>query len=121
MLLLLLLARSIFRRDWLAASAFVALTSVQALLVSESPWWIIAPTAVLLRLIPVVLAFRFGVLAVISCFVVVTLLCEMPIASDLTSWAALPGLAVFAVVAGLAAYAFHTATGGRGFAFGLND
>ena len=49
------------------------------------------------------------------------LLCEMPIASDLTSWAAMPTVASFAVVLAIAVYGFRTATAGRAFGLGLSD
>jgi hypothetical protein len=114
-------ARSALRREWLAAVAVIALMSVQPMLLTQAPWWIAAPMVFVLRLIPVFLALRFGLLAVISSFAVAVMLCEMPIASDLTSWAGLPALGVFAVVAALAGYGFQTATGGRALSFGLND
>jgi len=52
---------------------------------------------------------------------VVVLLCEMPIASDLTSWAGMPAVASFAVILAIAGYGFHTATAGRAFGLGLPD
>jgi serine/threonine-protein kinase len=121
LLLLLLLFRTVLRREWLAAAVLVLLTSTQALFFSEAPWWIVAPGAILLRVIPIVLTIRFGLLACVSSFVVVTMLCEMPIASDLTSWAGLPATAALATVAALTLYAFRIATGGRGLAFELGD
>jgi hypothetical protein len=121
LVLLLLLFWSLLRRQWLAAAALVALTSAQALFFSDAPWWIVGVAAVILRAIPVFLALRFGVLATVSAFVVITLLCEMPITSDLTSWAGVPAVASFALVAALAVYGFRTATGGRGLNFGLGD
>jgi serine/threonine-protein kinase len=119
LLLLLLLFWSMLRRVWLAAAAVIVVMSAQAMLFSDAPWWIVLPAALALRAIPVVLVLRVGVLAAISCFVVATLVCEMPIASDLTSWAGVPALATFAVVAAIAAYGFRTATGGRAIGLGI--
>ena len=62
-ILLLLLFWSILRREWLAATIFVALTSLQAAFFSDAPIWIVVPVSLALRAIPVVLALRFGVLA----------------------------------------------------------
>jgi serine/threonine-protein kinase len=121
LLLLLLLFWRLVRREWLAAAILVLLTASQPLLFSDAPWWIVAPAAIALRAIPVFLALRFGLLAAIASFVAMTLLCEMPIASDLTSWAGVPALAVFATLAAVVAYGVHTATGGRAFALNLGD
>ena len=98
LVLLLLFFWSILRREWLAAAALVLITSTQPLMFSDAPWWIVAPAAIALRAIPVFLALRFGVLATIASFVVSILLCEMPLASDLTSWAGMPAIAVFVVI-----------------------
>jgi hypothetical protein len=121
LLLLLLLFRTILRREWLAAAALTLLTSAQALFFSDAPWWIVAPAAILLRAIPIVLLLRFGLLAGISAFVVITFFAEMPIASDLTSWAGVPAIAAFGVVAALVLYAFGNATRGRAFGLRIAD
>jgi serine/threonine-protein kinase len=120
-ILLLLLFWSILRREWLAAAALIVLTSLQSAFFSDTPLWILIPVVLFLRAVPVALALRFGVLATVAYFAVIVLLCEMPIASDLTSWAGMPALASFAVVAAIAAYGFHTATGGRALGFDLGD
>jgi serine/threonine-protein kinase len=120
-ILLLLLFWSILRREWLAAVAVIVLTSLQAAFFSDAPLWIVVPVALLLRAMPVLLALRYGLLATVVYFAVIVLLCEMPIASDLTSWAGMPAVASFAVVVAIAAYGFHTATGGRAYVFDLGD
>ena len=120
-ILLLLLFWSVLRREWLAAAVFVVLTSLQAAFFSDAPVWIVVPVSLALRAIPVVLALRYGVLATVVYFSVVVLLCEMPIAPDLTSWAGMPAAAAFAVVLALAAYGFRTATAGHAFGLGLPD
>jgi hypothetical protein len=120
-ILLLLLFWSILRREWLAGAAVIALTSLQAAFFSDSPVWILVPVALVLRALPVVLALRYGVLTTVAYFAVVVLLCEMPIASDLTSWAGMPAAASFAAVLAIVAYGFQTATGGRALGFNLGD
>jgi hypothetical protein len=121
MLLVLLLFRTMVRREWLAVAVLALLTSSQALFFGDAPWWIVAPGAILLRVIPMVLTIRYGLLACVSSFVVATMLCEMPIAADLASWAGVPAVASFAAVGLLTLYAFRTATGGRALSFGLAD
>ena len=120
-ILLLLLFWSVLRREWLAGTALVVLTSLQSAFFSDAPVWIVIPVSLVLRSLPVVLALRYGVLATVTYFSVVVLLCEMPIAPDLASWAGVPAVAAFLVVGALALYAFRTATGGRGLSFGLGD
>ena len=111
--LLLLLLRTIVRREWLAAAILVAVLGVQPVFFSSSPWWIVYPVAILIRLVPVALTLRFGVLATIVCLYVGGLLFNVPITGDFSSWKATPTLMAFAVVIVLAIHGFRSATAGR--------
>jgi serine/threonine-protein kinase len=111
--LLLLLLRTIVRREWLAAAILVAVLSTQAAFFASGPWWTVFPVAILIRLVPVVLTLRFGVLATIVCIYVSELLVDMPINGDFASWKATPTLMAFAVVILLAIHGFRSATAGR--------
>ena len=113
LVLFLLLLRTIFRREWLAAAILVIVMSIQPVLFAGSAWWIVLPVAILIRLVPVVLTLRFGVLATIVCIYVAELLFDMPINGDFSSWKATPTLMAFAVVIVLAVHGFKSATAGR--------
>jgi hypothetical protein len=69
--------------------------------------------AILIRIVPVFLTVRFGVLATIVCIFVGEMLFDMPINGDFSSWKATPTLMSFAVVIGLAIHGFRSATAGR--------
>ena len=71
--------------------------------------------AILIRIVPVFLTVRFGVLATIVCIFVGELLFDMPINGDFSSWKATPTLMAFATVIVLAIYGFRAATAGRSF------
>jgi len=111
--LLLLLLRTILRREWLAAAILVVVLSIQSLFFAGGPWWIVFPVAILIRLVPVVLTLRFGVLATIVCMFVAGLLLDTPINGDFSSWKATPTLMAFAAVIVLAIHGVRSATAGR--------
>ena len=113
LVLLLLLLRTILRREWLAAAILVILLALQPALLANEAWWIVLPVAILIRIVPVLLTLRFGVLATIVCIFVGELLFDMPVNGDFSSWKATPTLMSFAVVIVLAIHGFRSATAGR--------
>ena len=56
---------------------------------------------------------RFGLAALVVMVAVAGVLFNFPITADLSAWYSGSGLFALALVAGLSAYAFHTALGGR--------
>jgi serine/threonine-protein kinase len=118
-LLLLLLLRTLLRSEWAAVAVLVTLLAAQSALFSPVPWYIVLPVAALIRLIPLGITLRFGVLATIVCLYVATLLFQLPLSHRLTGWTATPAWCVYAVVAALAAHGFRHAT--RGWRLDLGD
>jgi serine/threonine-protein kinase len=112
--LLFLLLRTILRRDWLAAAVLLVLVSLQAFLFASGPPWFVVPAALLVRVVPVIITLRFGVLATVACIYVGELLIDMPLTADLSSWKGTPTLMAFAVVVALAIHGFRAATAGHG-------
>jgi serine/threonine protein kinase len=110
---LLFLFRVIFRREWIAAAAFVVfLTAITAAATSASAL-IATPFRFLQHVLMVFVMLRFGLLPFVVGTSVVNLLLLFPVTSDFSAWYA--GSALFAVVfvVALAGWAFHTALGGR--------
>jgi len=109
----LLLLRTIVRWEWLAAAILVIVLAAQPALLANEAWWIVLPVAIVIRVVPVVLSLRFGVLPTIVCIFVGDLLFGMPITGDFSSWKATPTLMAFAVVIVLVIHGFRSATAGR--------
>ncbi len=106
------LLRVVLRRAWLAAVAFVVVCATNAVLGGDYGVSGGVVTVVYYTLIVVVL-LRFGLLALVSGFLVFQLFHSAPITHDLGAWYAGWGLLGVLAIVGLAVYGFHTALAGR--------
>jgi len=115
LLLFFFLLRTMFRRLWLAAAAFIVVFS---LFIFRSTGfgqlslfdWVTVP---LFAALLVFILTRFGVLALLVAFSVSTALQDFPLTADLSTWYAGSSLFAIASVLALTAYALYTALAGR--------
>jgi hypothetical protein len=109
---MLFLLRVLLRKQWIAATAFVAIMSVIPAIGSPTPWVDIPENALLFGVLAFVL-LRFGLLASIVAFTSLDLLSACPPTLDLSAWyiglMPIPLLAV----ASIAVYGFRTSLAGR--------
>ena len=110
-LFVLFILRAALRRQWLAALAFVGIFVLPALSQSEHPL-IGGAFAALVWTIIVIMLVRFGLVALIGCFFMTTLM-SVPITLDPSAWFFGHTLVGFALVVAIAAYGFHTALAGQ--------
>jgi len=115
LLLFFFLLRTLFRRLWLAAAAFIVVFSL--FIFSSTEWgqlglfdWVTVP---LFAALLVFILTRFGVLALLVAFSVSTALQDFPLAADLSTWYAGSSLFAITSVLALTAYALYTALAGR--------
>jgi serine/threonine-protein kinase len=111
-LALLLLARVVFRRDWIAIVVVVLMANLFSILDGPHPPTQFAfevPAAAL----SVWLLLRLGLLPVVVAFFVNELVIYCPFTMDFAAWYSAPTLAVLAMVAGLAVWSFSVALAGR--------
>ncbi len=110
--LLLLVLRVVTRREWIAATLFVFITTSLYVMAGDSP--LIDATASLLVSAAVVFVIvRFGLLAASVSWFVQLLLLFMPVTTQVSAWYASAGLAALAVVLVLAGWGLRTALAGR--------
>ena len=109
---MLFLLRVLLRKQWIAATAFVALVSVIPAIGSPTPWIDIPENALLFGVLAFVL-LRFGLLAAIVAFTSLDLLSACPPTLDLSAWYI--GLVPIPLlpVASIAVYGFRTSLAGR--------
>jgi serine/threonine-protein kinase len=117
---LLFLLRLVLRKEWLAATAVVAMFVALELAKSETPlvdsgFFILAYSSVVFVLT------RFGLVAYTTAFFVLNMLTSQPITRHLSAWYAPSGILVIAVVTALAIYGFRTTLEGRPVFKGLLD
>jgi hypothetical protein len=108
----LLLLRLLLRREWLAVSGFVLLTSVAFMIASEH-WWITLASNAVLNALFTLLLMRAGLLATVVAFYVSGLFIVFPVTWELSRWYAGGGVAALLVLALLTAFGFTTALAGR--------
>jgi hypothetical protein len=110
--MVLLLARKLLRKEWLAAAATVGIFSViQNTQTGDS--YSIFPLYAAMNTIPVVLLLRFGFLAsVLTSFVGYSAL-NLYITTDFSAWWGESSLVAVALLIGLALGGFRLALGGR--------
>jgi serine/threonine-protein kinase len=114
-LFIIVLTRSIFRNDWVAAAVAAALLATPDMLMSHQPA-IAAVAFFLVYLFGVMLLIRVGLLAVIALRVVIDLLQAYPIVLDTSAWYASLGLSALVVLAVLTALSVRIALSGGGAA-----
>ncbi len=108
---LLLGLKIVFRRDWLAASAFVAIFVVLKTL-GSSYLAVELPAAILVYSIAVLIVVRFGLIPLACAVFTVDLLVNVPFTADLSAWYASTGILVLCSVVALAGWGFYNALGG---------
>lgn len=112
MFFILFILRVVLRRDWLAASAFIAIMGTIATLRTPNPW-LAFPFRFLQYTAFTFVLMRFGVVPGLIGFIVANMLISVPLTTDLSAWYA--GIAYFSIglVAAAAIYAFRRALAGR--------
>jgi len=110
---LLFLLRIIFRREWLAAIAFVVMLTAIATLLSQDSIALALPIRTLQYVLTIFVMLRFGLLSFVvgQCMASIVLL--FPITTDFSAWYAGSTIFALAFIVALAGYAFHTALAGR--------
>ena len=111
-LALLFLFKTLLRREWAAAIAFVLLLAAFDAAGSQAPALFFARGLILYGL-TVYLMIRFGVLALVASNVFGVFLGSFPLTTQMSAWYADISLAGMVLMAVMAVYAFHTSLGGR--------
>jgi serine/threonine-protein kinase len=108
-----LLARTLFRRDWLAVAVTLLVLTIpdSNILAVAGPW---SSTAMYMigAAIMVFVQMRFGLVAFAATFVVASIFSTTPVTFQ-NSWYAGYGYAALLIIAALALYGFKTSLGGR--------
>jgi hypothetical protein len=110
---LLFLLRLIFRREWLAAAAFVLILTAIATFLSQDSVALALPVRFVQYLLMIFVMLRFGLLAFVVGQAMVNIMLLFPITADLSAWYAGSTIFVLVLIAALASFAFHTALAGR--------
>jgi serine/threonine-protein kinase len=113
LLLLLMMARLVLRREALAIAAALLVLCLPESLAMPLPLWVALPIDMLIVLVPTMVLVRCGLLSAIVAFYVSNRLLTYPLTSDLAGPAAVPTLFVGALLIGLTLWAAHVALGGR--------
>jgi len=110
---ILFVFRVIFRREWLAAAAFVVFFAVVSTLATASSGFVAAPLRTLQFVLMMFVMLRFGLFPFVVGSCIANVLVVFPITADFSAWYA--GSAIFSLVCivALAGWAFHSALGGR--------
>ncbi len=107
----LLLAQVLLRRRWLAMTFATMLLTV--LSVSGENYAVEIPAGLVIAALTILVAVRFGILALIFSVLAHGLLLDAPLTLDLSRWHAAGGLLLAAVIAVLAVWAFRVSLGGK--------
>jgi serine/threonine-protein kinase len=105
--------RLIFRKEWLAAAAWVLLTTVIATLATEGNAAYTIPIRLVENCVAMYVLLRFGLYPYVVGNCVALALLVFPITTDFSAWYAGSAIFTLACVIALTGYAFHTALGGR--------
>jgi hypothetical protein len=116
-LLILLLFKLLFRREWLAAAALVAvLTLVQALgqrgAGDETPVWLEAAQAAVIMSSFTFLLLRFGLLSAVVGVTFLNTVFSFPLVTDFGSWASGPTTAALLFATAVVGFAFTASQSG---------
>ena len=119
---ILFLVRTILRREWLAAAAFVVILTAISTSLSNVDIFVSLPLRLVQYSLMIFVMLRFGLLPFVVGQGVVSMLLLFPITADFSAWYAGSAIFALAFVVVLAGYAFHTALAGRPlFKAGLLD
>lgn len=112
-LALLFLFRTLLRKDWAAAVAFVLFFGLVGAVQSGGSIAVFLVPRLILASLSVYLLIRFGVLALAASGVFDVFLGSFPLTTQMSAWYADTSLAGILLMAAIAFYAFHTSLGGR--------
>jgi serine/threonine-protein kinase len=110
---LLFLFRTLLRKDWAAAVAFILFGGLVTAVQSSGPFAVFLVPRLILTGLGVFLVIRFGVLALVAANVFDVFLGAFPLTTQMSSWYADISLAGMLLMAATAFYAFSTSLGGR--------
>ena len=113
LLLLLMVARQVLRREALAIAAALLVLCLPESLAIPLPLWLVLPLDMLIVLVPTIVLVRCGLLSSIVTFYVANRLIVYPLTSDLAGPSAVPTLFLGALVLGVTLLAAHVALAGR--------
>jgi serine/threonine-protein kinase len=113
LLLLLMIARLVLRRESLAIGAALLVLCLPESLAMPLPLWLALPLDMLIVLVPTMVLVRGGLLSAIVAFYVSNRLLTYPLTTDLSGPAGVPTVLVGSLVAGLTLWAAHVALAGR--------
>jgi len=108
---LLILSRVVFRKKWLALGASILVVTVLSL--SGENIAVEAPMSLVIAVLTVLVATRFGLLALALRQFAYHLLTLFPLTLDFSRWYAGRSLVIVLLLAGLALYGFDTSLGGK--------
>ncbi|MFN0120590.1 MAG: serine/threonine-protein kinase, partial [Blastocatellia bacterium] len=111
-LFVLFLLRALLRRQWLAAGVYILLTLFGIPQISASPM-VSVPLIALSIFIGVILAQRYGLIALIAGHFVLIGLRNFPFTTNFSAWYAGTGILALLAVLALAIWAFYTSLGGQ--------
>jgi serine/threonine-protein kinase len=109
---LVFLLRLVLRKDWLAACGWAAVVVAQNALMNSSPWVAGVVSLFIVGSLMAVL-FRSGILAFVVAMLVVTVLTQFPLTTDLTAWYGAGTVVAILLPAVLALYGFRVALAGK--------
>jgi hypothetical protein len=109
-LFVLFLLRALLRKEWVAAVAWVLLFTIFFPL-SPDPVGLVG--ALIFSSLAVFVMIRYGLLALVANFMVVSILQNSPLTTQVSSWYAGISLAGILLIAAMAFYGFYTSLGGQ--------
>jgi serine/threonine-protein kinase len=113
--LALFLLRTLLRKEWIAASAFVVLAVTFAVLFLGLTAWPVIPLRAVEYMLMVAVLMNFGLVSIAVANLVIGFLLSFPITGDWSVWYAGASLYPLLLIAALAAFAFHSALAGKHF------
>lgn len=109
----LFLLRTLLRRPWLAAGAYVLMFAAMGALAQPSHQGIHLPFAILIHGLSLFTLLRFGLTASVTAAVGSRILSAFPLTLDFSAWYFGASLMAMLSILALAAYGFHTTLAGR--------
>jgi hypothetical protein len=110
LLFVLFLLRALLRKGWVAAVAWVLLFTIFFPLTPD-PVGLVG--ALIFSSLAVFVMIRFGLLALVANFMVVSILQNSPLTTQMSSWYAGISLTGILLMSAMVFYGFHTSLGGR--------
>jgi hypothetical protein len=107
------LLRTLLRREWLAAAAFVFMLTAIGLSLSQGNVFVALPIRLAQYCLMIFVLLRYGLLPFVVGQAMVNILLFFPLTTDFSAWYAGSNIFALAFIVTLAAWAFHTALGGR--------